>query len=241
VYRPNRIHAALREKRKAHGFRLTIPSAETLEILGSLDFDFVLIDDEHGVFGNADLEHICRTADLVGITPIARVPDCSAATIGRRLDRGIRGIVAPHVSTQQQAEEVAQACYFGPLGQRSLGGGRGVDYQLGIADMPAYYRQSNDNIFVAVMIEDVEGMRNIEEICAVKGIHTVLVGNNDFAQSLGHPGDASHPAVKAAIAGIGERVRKCGLPMREDIWVLGNLVDILVAGGKKFARSTPGQ
>ena len=237
--KPNRIHAALREKRKAHGFRLTIPSAETLEILGNLDFDFVLVDDEHGVFGNADLEHICRTADLVGITPIARVPDCSAATIGRRLDRGIRGIVAPHVQNREQAEQVVRSCYFGPLGERSLGGGRGVDYQLGIPDMPTYYRQSNDNMFVAVMIEDTAGMDNIEQICAVQGIHTVLVGNNDFAQGLGYPGDATHPKVKAAIAAVGDRVRKCGLPMREDIWVLGNLVDILVTGGQKFARPGP--
>jgi hypothetical protein len=67
------------------------------------------------------------------------------------------------------------------------------------------------------------------------------VGNNDFAQGLGYPGDASHPKVKAAIAAVAERVRKCGLPMREDIWVLGNLVDILVTGGRKYARpTTPG-
>ncbi|MGE0797550.1 MAG: HpcH/HpaI aldolase/citrate lyase family protein [Lautropia sp.] len=240
MIRPNRIHAALREGRKAHGFRLTIPSSATLEILGTLDFDFVLIDDEHGVFGNTDLDDLCRTADLMGITPIARVPDCQPATINRRLDRGIRGIVAPHVSTREDAELVVRASYFAPLGERSLGGARGVHYQLGIADMPAYYRETNANMFVAVMIEDVEGMNNIEAICSVKGIHTVLVGINDFAQSLGHPGDASHPEVRAAFQQVSERVRKAGLPMREDCWVLGNLPDILVAGARKFARSGAG-
>lgn len=47
------------------------------------------------------------------------------------------------------------------MGERSLGGARGVNYQHGIADRPGYYRQSNDNMFVAVMIEDVEGMEVI--------------------------------------------------------------------------------
>lgn len=233
--RLNRIRKALAEGRKAHGFRLTIPSPAIVEILGILDFDYVLIDDEHGVFGNTDLDDICRAADLVGMTPIARVPDVSSATINRRLDRGIRGIIAPHVATREDAEQLVRACYFGPIGTRSLGGARGVNYQIGIKDMPAYYRQSNDNLFVAAMIEDVEGMNNIEKICAVPGIHCIYVGANDFAQSMGHQGDQGHPEVKKAIEAIGARVRKCGLVMREDCLILGNLPDMLINGASKFA------
>jgi len=233
--RPNRINKAIQEGRKAHGFRLTIPSPAIVEILGVLDFDYVLIDDEHGVFGNTDLDDICRTADLVNMTPIARVPDISSATINRRLDRGIRGIVAPHVATEEDARQLVRACYFGPIGTRSLGGARGVNYQIGIKDMPAYYRQSNDNIFVAVMIEDVEGMDNIEKICAVPGIHCIYIGANDFAQSMGYEGNQGHPDVKKAMDEIAVRVRKCGLKMRQDCLILGNLPDILINGASKFA------
>ncbi len=233
---PNKILGAMKEGRKAHGFRLTVPSAEIVEILGILKFDYVLIDDEHGVFGNHDLDNVCRAADLVGVTPIARVPDIGASTIQRRIDRGIRGIVAPHVSTVDEAAQVVKACYFGPLGERSLGGARGVNYQMGIADMPAYYQESNANMFVAVMIETVEGMKNLEAICAVNGIHAIFVGPNDFSQSMGYFGDAQHPEVKKAIANIGELARKAGVPMRDDILVLGNLPDILISGARKYAR-----
>lgn len=235
VTRPNRINKAIAEGRKAHGYRLTIPAPAIVEMLGVLDFDYVLIDDEHGVFGNTDLDDICRSADLVGVTPIARVPDVSSATVNRRLDRGIRGIVAPHVATEADARQLVSACYFGPVGTRSLGGARGVNYQIGIPDMPAYYRQSNDNIFVAAMIEDVEGMDNIEKICRVPGIHCIYIGANDFAQSLGYPGDQNHPAVKKAMAEIADRVHQCGGKMREDCLILGNLPDMLINGASKFA------
>jgi len=236
VIKPNRIKAALREGRKAYGFRLTVPSPEIVEILGLLDYDFVLVDDEHGVFGNTDIENICRSADLVGTTPIARVPDVTQPTVNRRLDRGIRGIIGPHVASRAQAEELVQSCYFGPIGQRSLGGGRGVNYQLGIEDMQAFYREANDNMFVAAMIEDRAGMEDLEGIASVPGIDCIYIGNNDFAQGMGHPGDAKHPEVLAAIKDIADRVRRIGGRMREDCMVIGNLPDMLIDGGRKYAR-----
>lgn len=237
MLKTNRIKAAMKEGRKAHGFRLTIPSPEVVEILGILDFDYVYIDDEHGVFGNTDLENVCRAADLVGMTPIARVPDLTGPTVNRRLDRGIRGIVGPHVSGRADAELLVRSCYFGPLGTRSLGGGRGVNYQMGIADMPAFYRQANENMFVAIMIEDQAGIDGIEEMVAVEGVDCVFVGPNDLASELGFPGDTGAPQVKAAIADISARVRKAGGRMRDDVLVLGNLPEMLVSAGRKYART----
>lgn len=232
---PNRIKEAMRAGRKARGFRLTIPSPAIVEILGFLDYDYVYIDDEHGVFGNEILEDICRTADLVRMTPIARVPDLTGPTVNRRLDRGIRGIVGPHVSTRADAELLVQSCYFGPVGTRSLGGGRGVNYQINIPDMKAYYAAANENMFVAAMVEDQVGMDNLELIVAVPGIHCIMVGQNDFAQSLGYPGETDHPDVKAAVAEIDRRVRAAGGLMRDDCLVLGNFADMLLDGGRKYA------
>jgi 2-keto-3-deoxy-L-rhamnonate aldolase RhmA len=236
VFKTNRIKDAMKAGRKAHGFRLTIPSAAVVEILGKLDFDYVYIDDEHGVFDNTVLEDVCRAAELVGMTPIARVPDLTGPTVNRRLDRGVRGIVGPHVSSPADAELLVQSCHFGPRGTRSLGGGRGVDYQMGIPDMPAYYRQANENMFVAIMIEDRAGMDSVEQIVAVDGVDAVFMGPNDFAQDLGFPGDTGAPEVRAAIADITARVHKVGGRMRDDVLVLGNLPEMLVSAGRKYAR-----
>ena len=102
--------------------------------------------------------------------------------------------------------------------------------------MPVY-NEAPSRIFAALqaMIEDVEGMDNIEKICAVPGIHCIYIGANDFAQSLGYPGDQNHPAVKKTMAELADRVHKCGGRMREDCLILGNLPDMLVNGASKFA------
>ena len=70
----NRVKQAIREGVVARGFSMNIPSPHLIEILGPLGFDFVWLDGEHGPFGLAELEEHCRAAELVGITPIARVP-----------------------------------------------------------------------------------------------------------------------------------------------------------------------
>lgn len=231
----NKLKAAIAAGKKAHGFRLTLPSPGIVEILGILKFDFVYIDDEHGVFGNEVLEDVCRAAELVGMTPIARVPDLTGPTINRRLDRGIRGIVGPHVGSQAEAEMLVSSCLFGPQGTRSLGGGRGVQYQIGIPDMKRFYADTNANLFISAMIESQEGMDNLEAIVAVPGIDCIMIGQNDFSQDLGFPGEADHPDARAAAAEVARRVRAAGGKMRDDVMVLGNLPEMLLAGGKKYA------
>jgi 2-keto-3-deoxy-L-rhamnonate aldolase RhmA len=121
---PNRVKAAMRAGRKAYGYNLSFPSPWVIDILGKLDFDFVFIDGEHGPFGLDQLEDLCRTAERHNVTTIARVPDIGSSTILRYLDRGIMGILGPHIATEADARQLVRACYFGPLGERSFGANR---------------------------------------------------------------------------------------------------------------------
>ena len=127
---PNRVKAAMRDGRKAYGYNLSFPSPWVIDILGKIDLDFVFIDGEHGPFGLDQLEDLCRTAERHRVTTIARVPDIGSSTILRYLDRGIRGILGPHIATEADARQLVRACYFGPLGERSFGANRGTDYNF---------------------------------------------------------------------------------------------------------------
>ena len=115
---PSRVKAAMRAGSKAYGYKLSFPSPWVIDILGKLDFDFVLFDGEHGPFGLDQLEDLCRTAERRNLTTIARVPDIGSSTILRYLDRGIMGILGPHIATEVDARQLVRACYFGPLGER---------------------------------------------------------------------------------------------------------------------------
>src|SRR6201998_3025361 len=146
--KPNRVKAAMRAGRKAYGYNLSFPSPWVIDILGKLDFDFVFFDGEHGPFGLDQLEDLCRTAERHNLTTIARVPDIGSSTILRYLDRGIMGILGPHIGTEADARQRVRACSFGPLGERSFGANRGTDYNAGIADKAAYYREANEQMLV---------------------------------------------------------------------------------------------
>ena len=77
---PNRVLKALRDGRMAYGYNLTFPAPQIIDIMAPLDFDFVWLDCEHGPFTLQDVEHACRAAEAVGITPIGPASPASSPT-----------------------------------------------------------------------------------------------------------------------------------------------------------------
>jgi len=212
---PNRVKAAIGAGRKAYGYNLSFPSPWVIDILGKLDFDFVFIDGEHGPFGLDQLEDLCRTAERHNVTAISRVPDIGSSTILRYLDRGIMGILGPHIATEADARQLVRACCFGPLGERSFGANRGTDYNAGIADKAAYYREANEQMLVCALLEDAAVLDNLDTILSVPGIDLYSIGPNDFAQSLGYPGEPDHPEVVKTMHDLPIQLEQAAQPLRE--------------------------
>jgi 2-keto-3-deoxy-L-rhamnonate aldolase RhmA len=228
----NRIKAAMRAGRKAFGYNLSFPSPWVIDILGKIDFDFVFIDGEHGPFGLDQLEDLCRTAERHRVTPIARVPDIGSSTILRYLDRGVTGILGPHIATEADARQLVRACYFGPRGERSFGANRGTDYNAGIADKAAYYQEANEQMLVCALLEDVAVLDNLDAILSVPGIDLYSIGPNDFAQSLGYPGQPDHPEVVKTMQNLTGRIRQAGRTMQLDVMEGAWVSDMLLAAGR---------
>jgi 2-keto-3-deoxy-L-rhamnonate aldolase RhmA len=51
---------------------------------------------------------------------------------------------------------------------------------------------------VVLMIETLQGLRNVEEIAAVKGVDVIHLGTNDLLVNMGEPGEFDHPDIVAA-------------------------------------------
>ena len=81
--------------------------------------DALWIDLEHSTMSIDVAAQICAAALDVGLVPLVRVPEKDYGVIGRLLDGGALGIIAPRIETARQAAEVAGACRFPPRGQRS--------------------------------------------------------------------------------------------------------------------------
>jgi 2-keto-3-deoxy-L-rhamnonate aldolase RhmA len=194
----------------------------------------VAVDGEHGPFGLEQLEDLCRTAERYNLTPIARVPDIGSSTILRFLDRGIMGVVGPHIASEADARQLVRACYFGPVGERSFGANRGTDYNAGIADKAAYYRESNAEMLVCALLEDAAVIDNLDAILAVPGIDLYSIGPNDFSQSLGYPGEPDHPEVVRTMQEIADRIHRAGRRMQADAMQGSWVSDMLLDAGSRI-------
>jgi 4-hydroxy-2-oxoheptanedioate aldolase len=182
------------------------PSPGLVEFLGHLGFDGVFLDCEHGSSGWEDVENLVRAADLAGYSSVVRVERNDPATITRALDRGASGVQVPHINTAAEAEAAVQHVKFAPLGHRGWSGGRSA-YGLDMADFAA---RANAETFLAIMLEEAEALDNLDDILRVEHIDVFFVAPGDLAQSMGHPGNMSHPAVTSAIDDALRRISAAG-------------------------------
>jgi 4-hydroxy-2-oxoheptanedioate aldolase len=234
----NRIKQGIAARSRIRGVHMTFPQPAIIEVLALVGLDFVYLDGEHGSFGLSDLEVACITAERHGITPIARIPERGPGTICQFLDRGVAGLVVPHVDGLADAESVVEAAYFAPRGQRSFGGGR-PRFVLGIEDQRRHLAQCNAGLSLCIMIESVGALQAAGEIAALPGVDYLSFGLNDLAQALGHAGEPRHPEVVAAVADASQRIRASGKPVREDFMTYAWINEILDVGARTLLGNTP--
>ena len=140
-----------------------------------------------------------RAAELYDLTPIVRIPNALPSTILRFLDRGAQGLIVPHISNRAEAEAVARAAHYHPMGDRSSAtGGRTNRLGSGLPT-PEYYAAANRETLVLTMAETPEAVANIRQIASVPGVDGIIVGSSDLTQAMGM---ANSAAVDAAIGQI---------------------------------------
>ena len=105
----------------------------------------------------------------------------------------------PHINNREEAEAVARASHYHPMGDRSSATG-GRTNRLGSGLPPAeYYEAANRETLVICMVETPEAVANVRDIAAVDGVDAILVGSSDLTQAMGMPPQAD---VDAAISQV---------------------------------------
>jgi len=184
--RINTTKAKLAEGRPVFGGIVMEYAPQMVELLGAIGFDFVFLDCEHGSMSLDQLENMVRAAEAFAITPIARVPDHQDATLLRYLDRGVQGVIIPHVNTRAEAEAVAAAARYYPQGRRGSASGRAHDYNVSLSRVESA-EWINAQVLVIPMIEETTAIANLDEILTVPGVDVLHVAASDLGQSMGNP------------------------------------------------------
>jgi 2-keto-3-deoxy-L-rhamnonate aldolase RhmA len=166
----NRVKRILREGGLALGTHVGgIADLQIVELVGLAGFDAAFIDMEHTTFDLHDVQLAVMAAERVAITPIVRTPGFDPAFILRPLDMGVQGIQVPNVSDAATARDAVQAVRYPPLGDRGMAAGSRAA-EFGSIPLVEHMAQSNREILLACMIEDMAAVERIDEIAAVKGL-----------------------------------------------------------------------
>jgi len=207
----NRVKSTIKQGGVVYGVLVALPSPILIEMSAFAGFDFVIIDQEHGAISPETLENMIRAAEATGICPLVRIRDSQPESILAALDRGAQGIVVPHMKDPEQASEVAQACRFHPKGNRGMSAA-GRSSGFGTLPPTQFFETANDEIILMPMIEDQEGVEEIDQILTVEGIDAILAGAGDLAQAYGVPGQPLHPKTQEGVTKIFDASQRAGVP-----------------------------
>jgi 4-hydroxy-2-oxoheptanedioate aldolase len=181
-----------------------IPGGYAAEVMAAAGFDWVLIDRQHGLIGEAELFDMLRALSITQTPSFVRVPKTDHAEIGRALDAGAHGVVVPQVDSPEEARAVVRACRYAPAGSRSIGPSRMKLY--GRAD-PA---GANASVLCLPMIESRAGLEAVEAIADVEGVDGLFVGPADLGLDLGIAGEELDVVLRRIAGVCAERGKLAG-------------------------------
>jgi len=252
-----------------HAFTAFTPTdVEAAIALTTAKYDAVVYEMEHNPYDirafrdclqyMLNRRQIAQSGSLApAVAPFARIPpnggEKAQFHAKQVLDLGAYGIIWPHISTVEQAYNAVAACRYPrlkdkpryePAGIRGDGPTAAVRY-WGITQQEYYERADvwplnpNGEIFVILMIEDTEGIKNLKDILQnVPGIGAILIGEGDLSQELGYPRQYEHKVVLEAMAQIVGTCKAANVVVGHPHVEAGN-AERIVKEGYRFLMCAP--
>ena len=195
--RGDTLRTRLRDPAPSVGLWASIPSAFTAEAGAAAGADYVVVDEQHGAVGPAEMAAMLHAIGAAGAPPLVRVGRNDPWVIGRALDLGAHGVVVPMVDDADEAAAAVAACRYAPTGVRSYGVVRGSPDPAPLC---------------LVMVETAAALEHVDAIARTPGLDGIYVGPSDLALSLGlrPTRDIEHPPVLEAIAAVRAACRREG-------------------------------
>ena len=175
-----------------------------VEYLGITGLNFFIVDIEHSTFTTESLLEIVHTAELRDMSTLMRIKDIRRSNVLRPLNVGVQGLIIPNIRTVDEVKQVVDWGKYAPIGNRGFSLSRVTDFGFSdkVSNLPAYFKERNQETLIIPQCETPECLENIEEICAIDGVDGIFVGPFDLTIALGIPAQFDHPIFKEALARI---------------------------------------
>jgi 4-hydroxy-2-oxoheptanedioate aldolase len=191
------------------------PNIAGIEIVARAGYDTVIFDVEHGNFDLADLNRTIPFVKALGMTMLVKTAAPERAPIQQALDFGADGVIIPHILDATHAAEVCGFAKLPPLGDRSLAGGRTMDYIGFDADWAGHH---NRNTLCLPMIEDPAALDDVDAILALDTVDGVFIGPGDLFARRGGGGYVFDDFSDASLRRIAGAARAAGKAWMMPAW-----------------------
>jgi len=186
--KPNTLRELLRGGKPTVGTRIFSTAPIVTEIAGNTGkFDYVELLAEYSPVSQYDFENIARAAELHGMGTVIKVDYANRVqTAQKAIASGFQGVMfADHREAADVEETIRSVRADCPLdgGHFGFTPRRMIGYSAGFNQ--TQYAQMLRDIVCIFMIEKIEAVENIEEICQVRGLDMIQFGPSDFSMSLG--------------------------------------------------------
>ncbi len=184
-----------------------LPSEHVVNVLAKADLDFVLIDMEHG---SADFQCVSRmimAAEVEGCEAIIRVSSNNEVEILKALDVGASGIIVPHIETVLDREKAISYIKYPPKGVRGFSP---YTRAGGYTFKKDYTSIENNRVMSGIIIESIEGIKNIDKIINDSELDIVYLGVYDLSVELGIPGDVKNEKIIKIVIECSQKIIASG-------------------------------
>jgi len=170
-----------------------------IRIAAAAEADFLLIDTQHSAWTAETLRSVLATAGSETIALVVRVPTLDQHLVGQALDLGANGIMAPNITTADDARRLVAYARYPPAGDRGASFGLARDDYRPVRDLRVRMDEADRETLLIALVESEAGIANLESIAAVDGIDVVWLGQFDLTLSMGIPGEFEHPRYRDAV------------------------------------------
>lgn len=160
-----------------------IPDPAVTETMALSGAEMLWIDMEHTPVSVDKVQNMLIASRSGNVPAFVRIPWNDPVLAKPVLDMGPEGIIFPCIRTKEEAELAVSACKYPPRGVRGYGPMRASDY--GKVSQMDYISDKNKETVVAVQIEHIDAVDNLEEIVKTDGIDLYIFGPNDLSGSVG--------------------------------------------------------
>ncbi|MBL8849879.1 MAG: hypothetical protein JNG89_09350 [Planctomycetaceae bacterium] len=207
---------------------------QIVEIAKAGGLDYLIVDCEHQAHPSDLVALVCATGRLAGFPVLIRPPQTSEAAVRAALDLGPCGLLLPAVESGAHLDEVREAAWLPPRGNRRPGGPG--NRWVSAFNYEAFRTEVEDDLIIIPQIETPAALEHAREIAGHE-ITTVLgIGPFDLSSQLGICGaPLDHPQMQAALTTWRAAAAAAGKPT----WMIGPGLNLVGMGFRFICIGEP--